>query len=221
MHIHQYQHTGLSYIPQVWRDAMDTRGKTGDEGDYYEFKDSDLPGATLNDFYLEQQAEIAAHYYEMTTYDGFPLDPKDKKPIFNGISYGSQAELDAAIANKYQPLIDEIRNSEPASWHEKYQNFVVTTSFMTKEAVVEAAEIAFEAVEDEVYEGIGEISRELSEGKDEINEELNEAVPEIIQGWQDYGIAGAGWESTEALAEITGTGIIKATGLIPGVSWGG
>jgi len=127
MHVHQYQHHGYSYIPQVGRDAIDTRGKTGDEALYYEFDETDLDGKTLDDFYIEQQAEIAAHYYEILMAN--PNDPR---------------------LDDYQHLIDEIRDSEPDNWFVKQWNEEVTSTILVGEALVEGGEIIVETIDEEV-----------------------------------------------------------------------
>jgi len=215
MHVHQYQHHGWTYVTESRRDAIDTRGKTdtqkrpGDAGNYYEFDETTLSGTKLDDYYIEQQAEIAAHYYEILIND--PNDPRLKD---------------------YQPIIDEIRDSEPDNWFEKHLNEEISSVVLVGETIYEGGEILYESTEDERNEAGAEISEEWSEaGSDiseewseagsEISEEWGEAGDEISQGWEEGGIGEATDEVIEAGGELIWQSVEGGGELIWEVSEGG
>jgi len=180
MHVHQFQHHGWTYVTDSRRDAIDTRN---DGSDFYVFDEGDLPATKLDDFYIEQQAEIAAHYYKMITYTGttFPVTFQN----INGntsFTYKDREALDEAINETYYPIITEIRDSEADNWFEKQIKEEVSSTMLVGEAIYEGGEIAVE----KIAEGGEIVVEKIGEGGEIVVEKIGEKAEEIERGLLDW-----------------------------------
>lgn len=180
MHIHQYNKLGWEYLPPAAYDAF--------VGNYdYEHNelqrvtnDSTFEGNRLEQFGLEQQAEIVADYYMIKT----RFLPGETVTLPNGLVV-NDGNI-ATVLQTYEPYIQEIQDTEPRdSWRKEIDE-------TGEEVIREAGEGGEEILEEikagdisgtvyETGEAAVEITREVAEGAIETGIEGAKKIPGKIE----------------------------------------
>ncbi len=171
MHIYQYQTGGWSYLP----DAASNPNYDYDHSILERVStDSNLDGQRLQQFGLEQQAEIVKDYFRLTQLTDGGSVTLETGEIVTTENANEYLEL-------YQPYIDEIQDNKPIEGVRKEIN--ETGEEVLREFGQGGEEISRELI-DRNYSGVvkesvetaGEMGREVVEGSLETTREVAEDV---------------------------------------------